>query len=147
MSALTPLTKAQWNISTHTNTLTCVSYKVHIKGRPQCLCVCLMSPLIQPGPRHTHMPTTCTRVCLSVCVYICVCVRVELMCVHMFHLEGTALNFLLGYHFVSHSLFVCSHWCTSLTEVWRWRQWDTVGHPDHIHEQENLRQPRQNPKV
>lgn len=48
--------------------------------------------------------TVCVCI-VSQCVYTCVYVRVELMGVHMFHLEGTAPNSLLfGYLFVSRSL-------------------------------------------
>lgn len=47
-------------------------------------------------------------VSLSAYIYICVYVRVRLIRVHMFHLAGTAVYFLLGYHFVPFS-FLHAH--------------------------------------
>ena len=71
---------------------------------------------------------------------MCVYVRVELVCVNMFHLEGTTQRLLLGYRFVSRPL-LHAHIGAPLRwpEVWRLRQRDTVGHPDRIREQENLK--------
>lgn len=72
--------------------------------------------------------------------YVCVCV-----CAHVFYLEGTAQTLLSGCH------FYVPFWHVHAGAPLGLRFGDYVsgtwGHPDHNHEQENLKQPGINPIV